>query len=133
MGSLGWPEIMMVLVIALIIFGPRKLPELGKTLGHSLAQFKRASEDFKRTWESEVETEKRRLDVYRPAEPQPDYAEPQSSAVTAEAASGGEPAGENVSEPSDGAGHIAEPAAMIQAEAATTSESAVETTKRDWA
>ena len=63
MGSLGWPEILMILVIALIVFGPRKLPELGKTLGQSLAQFRRASEDFKRQWEEEVETERRRLDT----------------------------------------------------------------------
>ena len=42
MGSLGMPEILMILVIALIIFGPRKLPELGKTLGQSLAQFRLA-------------------------------------------------------------------------------------------
>ena len=67
MGSLGWPEILIILVIALIIFGPRKLPELGKTLGSSLAQFRRASEDFKRTWEEEVETEKRKLDAPPPA------------------------------------------------------------------
>lgn len=63
MGSLGWPEILMILVVALIIFGPRKLPELGKTLGQSLAQFRKASEDFKRTWEEEVEIEKRRIEV----------------------------------------------------------------------
>ena len=61
MGNLGWPEILIILVIALIIFGPRKLPELGKTLGNALAQFRRASEDFKRTWEEEVETERRKL------------------------------------------------------------------------
>jgi TatA/E family protein of Tat protein translocase len=61
MGNLGWPEILIILVIALIIFGPRKLPELGKTLGNALAQFRRASEDFKRTWEEEVETEKRKI------------------------------------------------------------------------
>ena len=67
MGSLGWPEILMILVVALIIFGPRKLPELGKTIGQSLAQFRRASEDFKRTWEEEVEMEKRRIE----APPQP--------------------------------------------------------------
>ena len=67
MGSLGWPEILIILVIALIIFGPRKLPELGKTLGASLAQFRRASEDFKRTWEEEVEIEKRKLDAPPPA------------------------------------------------------------------
>src|SRR5215472_15638523 len=68
MGSLGWPEIMLILVVALIIFGPRKLPELGKTLGESLAQFRRASEDFKRTWEAEVELEKTRIDAPKPAE-----------------------------------------------------------------
>src|SRR5215216_5615823 len=68
MGSLGMPEIMMILVIALIIFGPRKLPELGKTLGQSLAQFRKASEDFKRQWEDEVELEKRRLDAPPPVE-----------------------------------------------------------------
>lgn len=60
-GSLGWSEILFVFVIALIIFGPRKLPELGKSLGQSLAQFKRASEDFKRSWEEEVELEKKSL------------------------------------------------------------------------
>jgi sec-independent protein translocase protein TatA len=63
MGNLGWPEILMILVIALIIFGPRKLPELGKTLGQSLAQFRKASEDFKRTWEEEVEIEKRKIEA----------------------------------------------------------------------
>jgi TatA/E family protein of Tat protein translocase len=67
MGSLGMPEILIILVIALIIFGPRKLPELGKTLGQSLAQFRRASEDFKRQWEDEVAIERQRLEAPAPA------------------------------------------------------------------
>ena len=66
MGSLGMPEILIILVIALIIFGPRKLPELGKTLGQSLAQFRRASEDFKRQWEDEVAIERQRLEAPPP-------------------------------------------------------------------
>lgn len=66
MGNLGWTEILIILVIALIVFGPRKLPELGKSLGQSLAQFRRASEDFKRTWEEEVEVEKQRLEAPAP-------------------------------------------------------------------
>lgn len=66
MGNLGWTEILVILGIALIIFGPRKLPELGKSLGQSLAQFRRASEDFKRTWETEVEVEKQRLNSFTP-------------------------------------------------------------------
>lgn len=80
MGSLGMPEILMILVIALIIFGPRKLPELGKTLGQSLAQFRKASEDFKRQWEDEVELEKRKLDSPPPVEP-PAHTEPVSTLV----------------------------------------------------
>jgi TatA/E family protein of Tat protein translocase len=49
---------LVIAVVALIIFGPRKLPELGRTVGRSLGEFKRASEDFKRTWEYEVEMER---------------------------------------------------------------------------
>jgi sec-independent protein translocase protein TatA len=69
MGSLGMPEILMILVIALIIFGPRKLPELGKSLGKGLAQFRKASDDFKRQWEDEVDIEKRRLESAPSPEP----------------------------------------------------------------
>jgi len=56
--GLGMGEVVLILVIALVVFGPRKLPELGKTLGQAMSQFRRASEDFKRTWEQEVEVEK---------------------------------------------------------------------------
>ena len=62
MGNLGFQELLLIFVVALIVFGPRKLPELGKTLGATLAQFRRASEDFKRSWEQEVEVEKRRIE-----------------------------------------------------------------------
>ena len=57
-GPLGATELMVILVVALIIFGPRKLPDLGRSLGKSLGEFKRASEDFKRTWEMEVDLER---------------------------------------------------------------------------
>jgi sec-independent protein translocase protein TatA len=58
--NLGPTEILIILVIALIVFGPRKLPELGKSLGQAIGQFRRASDDFKRSWEQEVELEKSR-------------------------------------------------------------------------
>ncbi len=57
MGSIGMPEMLVILVIALIIFGPRKLPELGKSLGKSLAEFKRASNDLRHTLEDEIRSE----------------------------------------------------------------------------
>jgi sec-independent protein translocase protein TatA len=56
-GSIGMPEMVVIAVIALIIFGPRKLPELGKSLGKSIAQFKRASNDLQSTLEEEIKTE----------------------------------------------------------------------------
>src|SRR5205085_2285941 len=56
--SIGTTELLVILVAALILFGPRKLPELSRSLGKSLSEFKRASDDFKRTWEREVTMER---------------------------------------------------------------------------
>jgi TatA/E family protein of Tat protein translocase len=55
--SLGSTELLFILVIALIFFGPRKLPQLARSMGKSMAEFRKASEDFKRTWEREVAME----------------------------------------------------------------------------
>ena len=57
LGSIGMPELVIIFVIALIIFGPRKLPELGRSLGKSLAEFKRASNELKSTLEEEIRLE----------------------------------------------------------------------------
>lgn len=56
-GSIGMPELIIIFVIALIIFGPKKLPELGRSLGRSLNEFKRASNELKNTLEEEVRVE----------------------------------------------------------------------------
>ena len=61
MWNLGFSEVLVIFVIALIVFGPRKLPDLGKSLGKGLAEFKRASNELKKTWEEEVETEEEEL------------------------------------------------------------------------
>lgn len=60
MGNVGVPELIIIFTIALIIFGPRKLPELGKSLGKSLAEFKRASNELKSTLDEEIRSEERR-------------------------------------------------------------------------
>jgi sec-independent protein translocase protein TatA len=59
-GSIGMPELIIIFVIALIVFGPRKLPELGRSLGKSIAEFKKASNELRSTLEEEIHLEEQR-------------------------------------------------------------------------
>ena len=54
MGPIGVPELIIIFVVALLVFGPRKLPELGKSLGRGLSEFRRASNELRNTLEEEV-------------------------------------------------------------------------------
>ncbi len=56
-GSLGIPELILIFIVALIVFGPKRLPEIGKTLGKAMGEFKKATDDFKNTIEREVQVE----------------------------------------------------------------------------
>ena len=53
-GTLGMPEIILIFVVALLLFGPRKMPQIGRSIGRALGEFRRASNEFKRTIEDEV-------------------------------------------------------------------------------
>jgi Tat protein translocase TatB subunit len=93
-GTLGGPELFLIFVVALIVFGPRKLPEIGKSLGRMMAEFRKASNDFRSTIESEVEAEKIR-EAMRIEPPRVDPTPIQPPAAPAAA-----PAGEPASGPS---------------------------------
>jgi TatA/E family protein of Tat protein translocase len=79
-GPLGGPELVLILVLALIVFGPRRLPEIGKSMGRLLSEFRKASHDFQRTIEDEVEAEKYKPPV--PETPVADASAPQPPAET---------------------------------------------------
>src|SRR5260370_26173485 len=56
MGPLGWPETVFIFFLALILFGPKKLPELGGTVGKALTEFRRASNELKSTFDREMKS-----------------------------------------------------------------------------
>ena len=81
--SLGSTELLFILVVALIFFGPRKLPQLAHQIGKSLAEFRKASDDFKRTWEREVALESSKVETAESSisgnGAEPTYTTPQDS------------------------------------------------------
>lgn len=89
-GSLGVPELLLILVVALIVFGPRKLPEIGRTLGKALGEFRKATDDLKNTIEREVHLEELKqigpslatpLEAVSRVEPAPPAPEPDSTPI----------------------------------------------------
>jgi len=88
-GSIGMPELIIIFVIALIIFGPKKLPELGRSLGKSIAEFKRTSNDLRNTLEEEIRFEEQQRQ--------------RETASKAASAAGGQPADSAEPKPATGA------------------------------
>ena len=66
-GPLGFPELVIIFVVALLVFGPRKLPDLGRSLGKSLAEFKRASNELRSTLDDEIRADERKATAAVPA------------------------------------------------------------------
>lgn len=96
-GSLGFPEILFILVLALLVFGPRKLPEVGRTIGRALGEFRRATGDLKRSFDQEMNSEatvpERRTEATKKAAGKSgDDVADGSETATEESSDGGEPA-----------------------------------------
>ncbi len=90
MGPLGVPELIFILVLALLIFGPKRLPEIGRTLGKAMGEFRRATTDLKRTLNTEIaEAESR--PAPRPVEPAPALAPVPEPAAAADGDDAAEP------------------------------------------
>ena len=106
MGQLGFQEIFLIFLIALLVFGPRKLPELGKSLGKGLREFRRATDDLKSSWNEQMRDVENPLkdvteelnkdfqdtareiqqDIYASTEPTPETQPPESTQPTETAA-----------------------------------------------
>jgi len=56
MGNIGFPEMLVIFIVALLVFGPKRLPELGRSLGRGISEFRRASTDLKKSIEREIES-----------------------------------------------------------------------------
>ncbi len=56
-GSIGLPEIIIILAVALLVFGPKKLPEVGRSIGKALREFRKTSDEIKEKIEEEIQVE----------------------------------------------------------------------------
>lgn len=111
-GPLGFQEVLFILVLALLIFGPKRLPEIGRTIGKGMAQFRKASNDLKRSIESEISLEEdsppRRPATFAPPRTSPSRHVESPSPTPASTASPGENGAGSGTTEQTGAGNVAE-------------------------
>jgi TatA/E family protein of Tat protein translocase len=132
MGPIGVPELLVIFVIALIVFGPKKLPELGRSLGKSMSEFKRASYELRSTLEEEVRLEEQKEQQQKAAlsaTPAPAAAGAPAAAAASETPEGEGPGPAAVDTPAS-ADATGDPEAPASAEPAFTPVAGGETVAR---
>jgi sec-independent protein translocase protein TatA len=98
MGPIGFSEMLVIFIVALLVFGPKKMPELGKSLGKGIREFRKATDELKQTWEEQVREVENpvkdvsrdiqqvgndmKADFYASDEPSPPPVEPSTTAST---------------------------------------------------
>jgi len=65
MGTVGFSEAFVIFIVALVLFGPKKLPELGRTIGKAISEFRRASSDLKASFEREMNNLERETEALK--------------------------------------------------------------------
>ena len=98
-GSLGVPELLFILLLALLVFGPRKLPEIGRTLGRAMGEFRRATSDLKRTLDVELSNEELNKSAAPTAKPIAPLPDPVVTPATEKSAAGDDPSSAEESAP----------------------------------
>lgn len=86
MFGIGMPELVVIFVIALLVFGPKELPKIGKTIGRAMAEFRRASDELKEGIQREIDQAERETDGQKPAAPIEPLAQTEPAAAPTEPA-----------------------------------------------
>lgn len=114
MGPIGWQEITFIFLLALVLFGPKKLPELGRTLGKAITEFRRAQSELKATFDREMHNLERENESLKEITSSSNYQYDNYNYdySSSDAGAYGEPYGSSTSEPQDStAVHTSTPSA----------------------
>ena len=102
MFGIGFPELLLIMALALIVLGPKRLPDIARALGRGLAEFKRATDDLKQTFDAESRSQDLRRPPGSPGKLTPPGAMQDSSPAETNSTDADSPTGSNTDLPAEG-------------------------------